>query len=602
MNPTSHYFTKQKFINQVLLLIAISMALTIFIIDIKNPLGMAIGAMYTIVILYSWLLPKVSHVYFFAIACTILVFVGLSFSDASQSKSHFYILNRLISVAVIWICTITVIIAKRGFEGLEESQREILDSNKKFEWAFDAAPNAMVMVNQGGEIMLINKQTELLFGYSRDELMGQSVDIFVPNSIKADHPKLFASFFKDPKVRSMGAGRDLTGRKKGGIEVPVEIGLNPIRNDDGVYVMASIVDISARKTLEVKNKRLLDVFDASTDYIAQITPDIKLIYANKAYSSLVDFESIEGNTIVDWHTDKQMELLDKTIFPEMLKKGIWRGELGLKNEKGIEIPCLFVGIVHKNSNGNVEYMTGIFREISEIKAVEQELMRSNKELDDFAFIASHDLKEPLRGIQQHIGFLEEDHSEIIDDDGKKRIKLINASCERLKHLVNDLLHFSRLGREHYEPENCNIKEMIDGIKFDLDVFIKDSNATIELKEVNEFIICEKVKLQEVFRNLIVNGIKYNDKKNKLLEIGSITKNDQTEYYVKDNGIGIDPEYHANIFKMFKRLHAVDEYGGGSGSGLALVKKIIESLNGYIRLESEEGRGSTFYFTVGNTQT
>ena len=199
-----------------------------------------------------------------------------------------------------------------------------------YEIAFEAAPNAMIMVNQHGKIVLVNKATENLFGYERGELIGQSVDMLVPETIRPEHPKLFASFFKDPKVRAMGAGRDLTGQRKDGRQVPVEIGLNPIQLDEGMLVMAAIVDITERKKAESLIKK------------------------------------------------KQKDLIDL-----------------------------------------------------------------NQDLEDFAYISSHDLKSPLRNIYQLSCILEEDVGELLPKESQQDLKTLKDRVVRMQDLVGGLLDYSK---------------------------------------------------------------------------------------------------------------------------------------------------------------
>ncbi len=239
----------------------------------------------------------------------------------------------------------------------------------------------------------------------------------------------------------------------------------------------------------------------------------------------------------------------------------------------------------------------------------EELKQSNQALDDFAYIASHDLKEPLRGLTTQSTFLLEDYQSKLDMEAIRRLRRIVFLSQRLEKLISELLYFSRLGRTELAIQKTDPNAVISEIRTMLGVFLKERNAEVRIPNPLPSVVCDKLKLAEVFRNLITNGIKYNDKKKRLIEIGFLEKAqaphgpEQNVFYVKDNGIGIEPQFHDAIFRIFKRLKdpAVKDEDG-TGSGLTFVKKIIERHKGHIWLESEPGKGSTFYFTIGSIKT
>src|SRR6185369_4146350 len=228
----------------------------------------------------------------------------------------------------------------------------------------------------------------------------------------------------------------------------------------------------------------------------------------------------------------------------------------------------------------------------------------NKELDDFAYIASHDLKEPLRGIHNHARFLLEDNAEKLDGESVSRLSRLVYLSQRMERLVNDLLYFSRLGRHELAIQQTNVAEVISDIESTLDVFLAERGARIVIGATLPEIVCDKTRVTELFRNLITNAVKYNDKPEKTIEIGwkaeQATPEGHVEhnvFYVKDDGRGIDPEFHTEIFRIFKRLQGVTEKEEGTGVGLTFVKKIIERHGGKIWLDSALGKGTTFYFTL-----
>jgi PAS domain S-box-containing protein len=259
----------------------------------------------------------------------------------------------------------------------------------------------------------------------------------------------------------------------------------------------------------------------------------------------------------------------------------------------------------------IQYFSGIARDITERKAAEhalahhtQALERSNKELDDFAYIASHDLKEPLRGIHNHARFLLEDNSEKLDQDSAGRLLRLVYLSQRMERLVNDLLYFSRLGRQELAVGPTDPEALIKDIESTLENFLEERGAKIQIGTALPTVVCDKPRVTELFRNLITNAVKYNDKTEKIVEIGWLASH-KTEsgtamhnvFYVKDNGRGIDREFHQEIFRIFKRLQGGKDAEEGTGVGLTFVKKIVERHGGRIWLESEPGAGTTFFFTL-----
>ena len=233
-----------------------------------------------------------------------------------------------------------------------------------------------------------------------------------------------------------------------------------------------------------------------------------------------------------------------------------------------------------------------------------ELERSNQELDDFAYIASHDLKEPLRGLFNHASFLLEDYHDKLDQDGRRRLKRLAQLSQRMEQLVNDLLYFSRLGRTELAVQETDLNTVLVEIRQMMEALLTERHARIIVPRSLPRIVCDKPRVTEIFRNLITNAVKYNDKAERRVEIGfldSVNTNTGPErnvFYVKDNGVGIEAEFHQEVFRIFKRLqNAADGQESGTGVGLTFVKKIVERHGGRIWIESEPGKGTVFYFNL-----
>lgn len=252
------------------------------------------------------------------------------------------------------------------------------------------------------------------------------------------------------------------------------------------------------------------------------------------------------------------------------------------------------------------YFIGLHRDITERMelATEREflissLSRSNAELENFAHIASHDLKEPLRAISNHSSFLLEDYEGRLGEDGVKRLHRLKALTARMEKLISDLLYFSRLGQNDLSIRETDFNEVIADIRDTLEDTLEDRNARIEVPQRLPVVVCDSVRVTELFRNLITNAIKYNDSEPRRVEIG-VRGGDPQVFYVGDNGIGIDEKFREEAFRFFKRLHSQKLYGEGTGAGLAFVKKIVEQHGGKIWIEPAEGGGTVFCFTLRDT--
>lgn len=242
----------------------------------------------------------------------------------------------------------------------------------------------------------------------------------------------------------------------------------------------------------------------------------------------------------------------------------------------------------------------VLRKVDELAQLNMELERSNSELDAFAYIASHDLKEPLRGIHNYSNFLIEDYGDILNENGRAKLQTLVRLTQRMEDLIDSLLHFSRLGRVDLSMQQTDLNQVIHRILDLLSPRIEETGIEIRIPQPLPTVYCDRIQVGEVFSNLIANAIKYNDKAEKWIEIGYIYRNETLILYVKDNGIGIREKHFDAIFRIFKRLHGQNKFGGGTGAGLTIAKKIVERHSGKIWVESSYGEGSTFYFTLAGS--
>lgn len=243
----------------------------------------------------------------------------------------------------------------------------------------------------------------------------------------------------------------------------------------------------------------------------------------------------------------------------------------------------------------------ILRKADELAAINRELERTNNELDAFAYIASHDLKEPLRGIHNYSTFLLEDYGNLLAPDGVEKLQTLVRLTKRMEDLINSLLHFSRLGRQELHLQTLDLNRLLNNVSEVIRMSYGENNLEIVVPRPLPAILGDRVLIEEVLTNLIGNGLKYNNSSCKRVEIGYLDSEQENEDYItfciRDNGIGIRERHLEAIFRIFKRLHAPGAYGGGTGAGLTIVKKIIERHGGTIGVESVYGSGSTFSFTL-----
>lgn len=345
-------------------------------------------------------------------------------------------------------------------------------------------------------------------------------------------------------------------------------------------------------------------------------------FKNVASGLLAFFISKEHKTYILWFRPEVIQTVNWGGNPHKPVEVESDGSLRLSPRKSFELwketvrgkslpwkPCEIEAVAELRSA-----IVGILlRQADELAKINVELERSNNELDSFAYIASHDLKEPLRGIHNYSNFLIEDYSNILNEDGVAKLQTMVSLTQRMEDLIDSLLHFSRLGRIELSLQKTNINEKIQNVIDILNISKKEIQVDIRSPRPLPSIRCDQVQVNELFTNLISNAIKYNDKADKWVEIGFLDaaalpkqyniqvdeENPQSAlvFYVKDNGIGIRDRHLDTIFRIFKRLHGRSKYGGGTGAGLTIAKKIVERHGGRIWVESIYGEGSTFYFTL-----
>lgn len=379
------------------------------------------------------------------------------------------------SIVLTSLITFTAVSMNRTEQGRQQAEEQ-------FRLVVEAAPSALIVVGRDGRITLVNARAQELFGYARHELLGYPMEILVPERLRGRHREYRQSFFAQPAVRAMGAGRDLFGLRKDGREVPIEIGLTPFEASEGMLTLAVIIDITERQRIEAERNQAI-----------------------------------------------------------------------------------------------------------------AELTRSNAELEQFAYVASHDLQEPLRIVSSYVQLLARRYQGQLGQEADEFIAFAVEGANRMKMLINDLLAFSRVGTRGRQFAPVDMEAAFERAVSHLQLALEESDATVTHDPLPQ-VLADDVQMTQLLQNLIANAIKFRGPARPRVYVGARQQADQWLLFVRDNGIGIDPKYTDRIFIIFQRLHNRDEYPG-TGIGLAICRKIVERHGGRIWVESEPGQGATFYFTL-----
>ena len=409
------------------------------------------------------------------------------------------------------------------------------------------------------------------------------------------------SVFSPKKEYFVAVFEDITERKKS------ELALKEIKHNLEIKVKERTQEL---KSANVYNRSLIE---ASLDPLVTIGSDGKITDVNNSTEKFTGRTRNEliGTDFSDYFTEPKKA---REGYKKVFKEGfVLDYPLEIKNKNGHTTSVLYNASVYKNEFNEV---TGVFaaaRDITKMKNVENKLKKyqntlekkvslrtkaleqSNKELKEFAYVASHDLKEPLRMITSFLQLIELRYKDQLDQDANEFIGFAVEGSKRMDKMINDLLEYSRIGNQEREFEYLQSEKLLETVLMNLKSAIEDTNTLITHDPLPLIFANEQMMIQ-LFQNLISNSIKYHGEKNPEIHISADNVNDEYIFAIKDNGIGIDQNHLERIFTIFQRLHTREEYEG-TGIGLAIVQKIVQKHHGKIWVESELGKGTTFYFTI-----
>jgi len=465
----------------------------------------------------------------------------------------------------------------------------------------EASLDPLVTISADGKITDVNAATEWVTGCSRERLVGTVFsDYFTePERARAGYEQVFRE----------GSVQDypLEVRRRDGHVTPVLYNAAVYRDESGavIGVFAAARDVTERKRAEeavrlagVYNRSLIE---ASLDPLVTISADGKITDVNAATERVTGCsrEQLVGTVFSDYFTEPERA---RAGYEQVFREGsVQDYPLEVRHRDGHVTPVLYNAAVYRDESGAVIGVFAAARDVTERKRAEEalerrteELARSNAELERFAYVASHDLQEPLRMVSSYVQLLGRRYQGKLDSDADEFIAFAVDGASRMQRLITDLLAFSRVGRPGKEFEPTSLDTALDRALLNLQVAIDESGAVVT-RDSLPVVLGDATQMIQVFQNLVGNAVKFRRTDAPRVHVSARRNGGEWQLGVRDNGIGVDAQYSERIFIIFQRLHGRDY--PGTGIGLPISKKIVERHGGRMWVESEPGKGSTFFFTL-----
>lgn len=477
----------------------------------------------------------------------------------------------------------------------------------------EAAPDAIVIVNRDGRILLVNAQTEALFGYNRLELLGKPVEILIPERFRTGHLMHRGGYHDNPRTRPMGASLELFGARKDGTEFPVEISLSPIETSEGVLVTAIIRDVTERRVSEAKlresESRFRGLLEAAPDAIVIVDRSGRIVLVNS------QTEAIFGH--------KRDDLLSKpieTLIPERFRGGHFsfrEGYFSQPRTRPMGANLELFGLRSDGSEFPVEIslspmvegdqvlVTAIIRDVSERKQAEQlrleALRQADKVKEEFLSILSHELRTPINAITGFGSILMDGVVGEVPSEQRYYLERMLDAADALAYLVDDLLDMTRIqaGRFSIRPEATNFPEIVESAvgRFARQAAEKKLLLINEVETTLPPIYADRERITQVVSNLLGNAIKFTPEGGRI-QVRARRADGVLRCEVEDSGPGIEEEARQKVFQRFGQLDTSStRRQGGLGLGLSISKAIVEGHGGKIGVESTPGEGCTFWFEL-----
>lgn len=544
-------------------------------------------------------IPFISYAFFqrprylaFLYAFIASAFTGLIFINSPDLSgvSSTVLLNRGLSVAALWVLALLIFIIKK-------QQLNALLEQEKFSQAMKNSPIGIALVATDGSWLTVNDALCDIVGYSRQELTKITFqDITHPDDLDKDLDNLKQLYKGEIKSYAM----EKRYIHKNGHEVFILLTVGAVRDDDGtpLYYVSQILDITIQQLAaqQLRDARSFQdlVINTIPDLIFVKDKDHRIIQANEAFAELYPDESLSKiigtTTLEDYREDECDEFLknDKIAFEEGYHQTIEKIDFPDGSTR-----TLFTTKIRFYDYKGAPYIIGIARDISEMEQARHALEKANKELEKFAYIASHDLKAPLRGIQNLTSWIEEDLQDVMNDETKEHLYLMKTRVCRLENMLEDILQYSRANRITEKPKEIDLNAFLNEL---VNSHGLPDNFTINIQPEMPVIESVTTPLTQIFSNLINNAIKHHDKSEGTVSIRCEDTGAFLLFRIQDDGPGIPAEFHDRVFDMFQTLKPRDQIEG-TGLGMSITRKLVEWQNGQIWIESRAGeRGTAICFT------
>jgi PAS domain S-box-containing protein len=474
----------------------------------------------------------------------------------------------------------------------------IHESEEKYRSLFDESIDAIYITSREGKFLDANQAAIELFGYARKDLIN-NINIRKLYIHSGNRDKFQQEIEEKGSVRNY----PIEFRKKNGTGMNCLLTSTLRVSSDGDILgyQGIIRDITERKlaeeALRESEKKYSTLVENSLTGI-YIDQDEKIVFANNRFAEIYRYPKGQLIGIETW---RLVHHEDRSLTKQMRARRLSGEDAQSEYEaRGLTKDGETIWITRRNAR--IEYkgrpaILGNIVDITEQKRAEAELRKTDEELKNFVDVVSHDLKTPVIAIHGFASRLLKHYQEKLEDKGIRQLEQIMASARRMELLVSDLLTLSRIGRIVPTFEHVASREIVRNVISGIQNRIKEKGIEVVVADNLPTIYCDGERIYQVFENLLVNAIKFTaDIKKPKIEIGYEDGGDFHLFYVRDNGIGIDPEHHLRIFEMFHRLR-LKEDKEGTGLGLAIVDRIVKNHGGKVWVESEKDKGATFYFTV-----
>ena len=492
---------------------------------------------------------------------------------------------------------------------LAQAGGDLTEAQRIAQELIDILPVPVYLKARDGRYLGVNRAWEEFFGVEREQFLGKQVTDLYPNSpwVAAEHQAMDDELWQSPGSQSYEI--KITTRA-GGARSTIYHKATFLGEDGRVAgLMGTIIDVTGRKkakrALRESEERFRQTFELAASGIGHIDLEGRFLKVNRALCRILGYsaEELTGRTV------KEVSHADDRGVTDAERERMRGGEIESLHfekrylRKGGETVWvdLTVALV-RDADGKPQYEIAVFDDITkrrqaddELRAANEELARSNAELEQFAYVASHDLQEPLRMVSSYTQLLGKRYSGQLEGDAREFMAYIVDGAGRMKQLIEDLLAYSRVGTRGREFKQVKLEAVFARARSNLRATLEESGAALTHDRLPD-VEADEPQLVQLLQNLIGNAIKFHGEAVPLIHVSAIEKSGEFEISVSDNGIGIEPQYFERIFMVFQRLHDKGRYPG-TGIGLAICKKVVDRHGGHIRVESVPGKGSRFVFTL-----